>query len=74
MSKKTSIRQKLQDTYCIYFTRNELYKAMCSFNDRMGRVYTISELESLLDGKNDLLQEFSDFLLDEFEPEHKFVA
>lgn len=74
MSKKTSIKNKLQERFGIYFTRKELYKALCSYSDRMDRIYTINELENLLDGKNQVLQEFSNFLLEEFEPEHKFVA
>lgn len=74
MSRKTSIKNKLQERFGIYFTRKELYRALCSFSDSIDRVYTISELESLLDGKERLLEEFSEFLLNEFEPEHKFVA
>ena len=74
MSKKASIKNKLQERFGIYFTRKELYKALCSYNDRIGRIYTISELESLLSGKEQVLEEFSNFLLEEFEPEHKFVA
>ena len=74
MSKKASIIIKLKERFGIYFTRKELYKALCSYNDRIGRIYTISELESLLSGKEQVLEEFSNFLLEEFEPEHKFVA
>lgn len=74
MSKKSSIKNKLQERFGIYFTRKELYKALCSYNDRMDRLYTINELESLLDGKDQVLEEFSGFLLNEFEPEYKFVA
>ena len=74
MSKKSSIKIKLQERFGIYFTRKELYKALCSYNDRIGKVYTINELESLLSDKEQVLQEFSNFLLEEFEPEHKFVA
>lgn len=74
MSKKTSIRRKLEEDFNIFFTRKELYKALCSYNDRMGRIFTIDELEKVLDAKKGQLIEFADFLLEEFEPEAKFVA
>lgn len=74
MSNKTTIKEKLKDKYAIYFTRKELYKALCAYNDSMHRIYTIDELERLLAAKDDMLEEFSEYLLNTFEPEHKFVA
>lgn len=74
MSKKSSIRVKLEERYNIFFTRKELYKALCSYNDSMSRFYDIDELERLLDGNNEALERFSNYLLEQFEPETKFVA
>ena len=74
MARKTSIKEKLKERFGIYFTRKELYKALCSYNDRTHRIYTIDELETVLDSKDDLLEDFSEFLLNTFEPEVKFVA
>jgi hypothetical protein len=74
MSKKSSIRIKLEERYNIFFTRKELYKALCGYNDSMSRFYDLDELERLLDGNNEALERFSNYLLEQFEPEAKFVA
>jgi hypothetical protein len=74
MAKKTSIKGKLRSRFGIYFSSSELYKALCSYNDITHRIYTIRELETVLDSKDDLLEDFSEFLLNTFEPEVKFLA
>lgn len=74
MSNIASINGKLKEEHGIYFSRKELYKALCSYNDHTGNNLSISELEGFLNTDDTALSNFAEFLLETFEPENKFIA